>query len=133
MAAMLLDLSFQDAEAEAEYRRARLAALLPAHARAIEWTRLLASLLFAARLALLRKSGGSIAAAALACLTTGIQLAVCGRAQLRCGLLVPACWGTPAGVRGCAGLAPPGPGGGCTVQRGCQLRRASRPGAPRDP
>lgn len=89
---MRLDLSFQDAAAEAEFRRLRLAQLRH-HEEAIEWTRLLTCACFAARLALLRASPGSIAAALLACLAAGAQLAMCGRGDLRCvrARTVPGC------------------------------------------
>lgn len=89
---MRLDLSFQDDAAEAEYRRTRL----KKHAEAVEWMRVVAAACAVARLALLHASPGTIAAALLACLSKGAQLLLCGKGNLRCGVL--GCWG--AGARG---------------------------------
>lgn len=80
---MQIDLSFQDAAAEAAFRRRRLDLLRP-YGKAVEGTRMLISLACVARLAILQESRASIAAALLACLAVGAQLCVCAQEDLRC-------------------------------------------------
>ena len=82
---MQVDLSFRDGAAEEEYRRQRLE-LVRQIGGAIDWMRLLVCLVFVARLSLLHASQRSIAAAVLACLAVGTQLATSGREDLRCGV-----------------------------------------------
>lgn len=80
---MQIDLSFEDAAAEAAFRRRRLELLRP-YARTIECTKLLMALGFAARLAMLQESPAAIAAALLACAAVAAELCVCAQEDLRC-------------------------------------------------